>query len=298
MTKSDLESKHLAELHQLAAEAGIERYRMLPRAELIERLVGGNGATAVPGANDAPSPGRGERPSPRGEGDRPSPRSEGDRPKRQRRRRKPREGRDGEEAGREEREAPRAEREGRAEERPKPEPRIAPATTPAATTPPPASRPKRKRRRRWGRRGRKGVRVQDLLLPAVAGRQAIVYAESREGCTALLRGLAAELGDASDGADPIALLVDPSPEELADWRREAPQAEIVAAGQARHADDALAQAARRAGEGEDVFVLIDSLSRFAEAYDDGNGAKRLFDAGREAAGSGSLTVVAAVEQAA
>jgi transcription termination factor Rho len=157
-------------------------------------------------------------------------------------------------------------------------------------------RPKRKRRRRWGRRGRKGLRVQDLLLPASPGRQAIVYGESREGCTALLRGLAADLGDASDGADPIALLIDPTPEELADWRREAPQAEIVAAGQARHADDALAQAARRAGDGEDVFVLIDSLSRFAEAYGNGDDAKRLFDAGRGASGSGSLTVVAALER--
>ena len=32
MTKAELESKHLAELHALAAEAGVERYRMLPRA--------------------------------------------------------------------------------------------------------------------------------------------------------------------------------------------------------------------------------------------------------------------------
>lgn len=268
MTKSDLESKHLAELHALAAEAGIERFRMLPRAELIERLAGGNGAPTESKRQGVASPGGGER------------------PKRQRRR-QPREA-----SGRED------ERGEERRPRPEAESQIAPATTPAATTPPPASRPKRKRRRRWGRRGRKGVRVQDLLLPAAPGRQAIVYAESREGCTALLRGLAAEIADASDGADPIALLVDPSPEELADWRREAPQAEIVAAGQARHADDALAQAVRRAGEGEAVFVLIDSLSRYAEAYGDGEGAKRLFDAGREAAGSGSLTVVAAVQQAA
>jgi hypothetical protein len=251
---------------------------MLPRAELIERLAGNGGS-----AESKPA----ERREP---------------PRRQRRERKPREGRERGERreGREKRQGGerREEREKRQEreESPKSEPQIAPATTPAATTPPPASRPKRKRRRRWGRRARKGVRIQDLLLPAAPGRQAVVYAESREGCTAMLRGLAAELAGASDGADPIALLVDPSPEELADWRREAPQAEIVAAGQARHADDAIAQAARRAGDGEDVFVLIDSLSRYAEAYGDGEDAKRLFDAGREAAGSGSLTVVAALEQ--
>lgn len=289
MTKSDLESKHLAELHTLAAEAGIERYRMLPRAELIERLADGNGASAEA--------------SPKGDTDtepkRERPRGERQRPKRQRRERRPREGGDKvreSREGREQRDKPREERDKEPESRPKPESQIARATTPGVTTPPPAGRPRRKRRRRWGRRGRKGVRVQDLLLPAAPGRQAVVYAETRESCTALLRGLAAELAEASDGADPIALLIDPTPEELADWRREAPQAEIVAAGQARHADDALAQAARRAADGEDVFVLIDSLSRFAETYADGDEAKRLFNAGRESAGSGSLTVVAAVEQ--
>jgi transcription termination factor Rho len=278
VTKTELQSKHLAELHALAAEAGVERYRLLPRAELIDRLADGSDAGTAES-------------EPKAEGGRPR----GERPRRQRRERRPRE--DRERRPREER----AERESkprdeRGEPRPKPEPQIAPATTEGATTPPPASRPRRKRRRRWGRRGRKGLRVHDLLLPAAPGRQALVYAASREECTSLLRTLAAELADAADGADPIALLVDPSPEELADWRREAPQAEIVAAGQARHADDALAQAARRAGEGEAVIVLIDSLTRFAEAYGDGEEAKRLFDAGREATGSGSLTVVAAVER--
>jgi hypothetical protein len=46
VNKSQLESKHLAELHELAAEKGVERYRMLSRAELIEKLAGGNGKAA------------------------------------------------------------------------------------------------------------------------------------------------------------------------------------------------------------------------------------------------------------
>jgi len=216
--KSQLESKHLAELHELAAEAGIERYRMLPRAELIEKLANGK-------------------------------------PKR-------------------------------------PE-----AATPAPAAAPPAEKPRRKRRRRrWGRR-RKGVRVHDLLLPAAPGRQAIVYAESQAACTALLREVAAELADASKGPDPIALLVDPGPEELAEWKREAPKAEIVAAGKAHHADDAIAQARARAEAGEDVIVLIDSLSRFATEFAGSDEARELLDAGlATAAGGGSLTVVAALER--
>ncbi len=44
MTKAELESKHLAELHALAAEAAVPRHRMLPRAELIEKLASGEPA--------------------------------------------------------------------------------------------------------------------------------------------------------------------------------------------------------------------------------------------------------------
>jgi hypothetical protein len=261
MTKAELESKHLAELYELAADAGVERYRMLSRAELIEKLAGGS-ETA--------------RPKPGGE-------------RRSGRERKPREPRQRRQPARESRPDPAPASADRPER--KPEPSIAAATTP----PPAASRPKRKRRRRrWGRR-RKGVRVHDLLLPATPGRQAIVYAESRTACTALLREVAAELSSAPDAADPIALLVDPTPEELAEWKREAPQAEIVAAGKANHAGDALAQAKSRAGAGEDVIVLIDSLTRFADTFGDAEGARDLFDAGLGASG-GSLTVVAAIER--
>ncbi len=265
MTKTELESKHIAELHELAAEAGVERYRMLSRAELIDKLAGGNGKT-----QSRPQGGRrsGQREQ----------KSRGSR-QRQRSDAKPKP---------ESRPEPRAEAPPERSER-KPEPSIATATTP------PPGRPKRKRRRRrWGRRA-KGVRVHDLLLPAAPGRQAIVYADSRAGCTTLLREVASELSDASNGPDPIALLVDPTPEELADWKREAPQAEIVAAGKAQHADDALAQARTRAGSGEDVIVLIDSLSRFAESFAGADEARELFDAGR-GSGGGSLTVVAAVER--
>jgi transcription termination factor Rho len=132
--------------------------------------------------------------------------------------------------------------------------------------------------------------LQDLLLPA-AGRQALLYAESRAACTGLLRGVAADLAAASNGPDPVALLIDPTPEELADWRREAPRAEIVAAGQPRHASDALAQASARASGGDDVILLVDSLTRLAEAYEDADAAKEFFDAA-----GGNLTVVAALER--
>jgi len=292
MTKTELEKKHLSDLHLLASEAGIEKYRLLTKGELIDRLAEGNGD----GAPTAPASGdRAASASDSGE-------SQG-RPARRRRRRRSgspaaaaeteahREGR--EQPPREPRERPE-----RAPERePAPEPVAREERSEAAEPSAESSRPRRRRRRRFGRR-KQGVTLQALLLPPEAGRQALVFAESREGCTALLRSVAADLAADSKGPDPVALLIDPSPEELADWKREAPQAEIVSAGQPRHASDALAQAASRAGRGEDVILLVDSLTRLGEATGDAEAAKEFFDAGRGqgSQGGGSLTVVAALER--
>jgi transcription termination factor Rho len=259
MTKTELESKHLAELHSLAADAGVPRYRMLRREELIAKLSDGEGAQAEQQPRAEGRPKR-ERP-PRRRRERPA----GDRPPRDR-----------------------PPRERPAKDDSTPEPAPAPQAKPEPAAEGESSRPRRRRRRRFGRKS-KGLRVHDLLTPP-PGRQALVYGEDRASCTALLREVAGDLAGASDGPDPIALLIDPSPEELADWKREAPQAEIVAAGQARHATDALEQASRRAEKGEDVILLVDSLSRL----DDADAAKNLFDAGLGQA-KGSLTVVAALE---
>jgi hypothetical protein len=263
MNKAELEKKHLSELHQLAAEAGISKFRMLSKSELVEQLAGENGASAAPKAEAADAGGR--------------PKGSGERPRRRRERR---------------------DRPEKAPERePAPEP-VEQAAEPAATPAVEAPRPRRRRRRRFGRRGKQGVTLQGLLLPPEAGRQAVLCAETREACTALLRSVAADLAGDSKGPDPVALLIDPSPEELADWKRDAPQAEIVSAGQPRHASDALAQAQARAGRGEDVILLVDSLTRLGEAYEDAEAAKEFFDAGRAqgAQGGGSLTVVAALER--
>jgi|SRR6188768_311140 len=273
MNKTELESKHLAELHTLAADAGLPGYRMLRREELIEKLSDGDG-NGKPARSEKP---RGERPERRE-------RQPRDRPPRQRRERS---------GGRERppRKEPAADSPA-AEPQPSPEPAKAPAAAaqPAAAAEG-ASRPKRKRRRRRFGRKSKGLRAQDLLLPP-PGRQALVYGESRTACTSLLREIAGELSSASEGPDPIALLIDPSPEELADWKREAPDAELVVAAQARHAGDALAQAVRRAEGGEDIILLVDSLTRL----DDADTAKQVFDGALGLSASGSLTVVAALER--
>ncbi|MBS1844026.1 MAG: hypothetical protein JST53_06360 [Actinobacteria bacterium] len=285
MTKTELESKHLSDLHQLAAAAGVERFRMLTRAELIERLSDDNGDEAGSASGDADADEGRERP-------------------RRRRRRSGSSGREREErtdVEEEEEEQPRTRRSRSASGSRDPEDsgRDSEDTEKDSDEDGEGSRPRRRRRRRrpFGRR-KEGISIQDLLLPAESGRQALLIADSREAATELLRGVAADLAEASDGPDPVALLIDPSPEELADWKREVPKAELVSAGQARHADDALAAAQRRAGDGEDVILLVDSLTRFAESFGDNDAAKEIFDAGsaKKASGKGSLTVVVALER--
>lgn len=292
MNKAELEKKNLSELHLLAAEAGVEKYRMLTKGELVEQLAGENGSASVA----APSAERGAEGEERGE-----------RPRRRRRSRRTgspavsdeiEEGKGAE--GREPRKREERKREPREprdlpEKAPEREPAPEPTSQSASEE---APRPRRRRRRRFGRRGKQGVTLQGLLLPPEAGRQTLLCAETREACTALLRSVAADLAADSKGPDPVALLIDPSPEELADWKREAPQAEIVSAGQPRHASDALAQAQARAGKGEDVILLVDSLTRLGEAYEDAEAAKEFFDAGRAQGGTGggTLTVVAALER--
>jgi hypothetical protein len=286
MNKAELESKHLSELHALAADAGVERYRMLPRAELIEKLAAGGGGSAGRGGGSSqrsrPPRERKERSSRGGGRDR----QRGGRDRQSRGGGGDRQARGGD---RPPRGGDRQRRRPEAEQRQQPEREEAAAPAAGGEE---SARPKRRRRRRF-RKGGKSVRAGELILAAPGG-QSIVYGESRQSCTALLRELAAELSGGR-GPDPVALLIDPSPEELADWKREAPKAEIVSAGQERHAEDALAQAARRAEGGEAVILLIDSVSRLAESFGS-NVAKDLLEEGRAAGGSGSLTVVAAVER--
>ncbi len=145
------------------------------------------------------------------------------------------------------------------------------------------------------------VRAVDLLAPLALGQRVLVLAQPRSGRTTLLRAIGRALADA--GAHVVVLLADERPEEVTGWEQALPDAEIVAAPadqepreQVRAAELAAGHARRRAEAGEDVAILIDSLSRLALGYRDPARVKRLFGAGRELAeeGSGSLTVVATV----
>lgn len=147
------------------------------------------------------------------------------------------------------------------------------------------------------------VRTMDLLVPLAFGQRVLIVSEPRSGRTTLLRGLVRAIGAGESPPGVIVLLVDERPEEVTEWKRQEGGAEIAAApadlgpeDQVRHAELALARAKRRAERGEDVVVIVDSLTRLGVAYHDPAAIKPIFGAGRELeeAGSGSLTVIATV----
>jgi transcription termination factor Rho len=145
------------------------------------------------------------------------------------------------------------------------------------------------------------VRAVDLLGPLGFGQRVLILAQPRSGRTTLLRALGSAIGETD--AHVCVVLADERPEEVPQWEQALPEAEIFAAtadeeprDQVREAELAMGHAKRLAEAGEDVAVLIDSLSRLALGYRDPARVKRMFGVGRELGeeGTGSLTVIATV----
>lgn len=150
------------------------------------------------------------------------------------------------------------------------------------------------------------IRAVDLLAPLAFGQRVLVMAAPRSGRTTLLRRLGAAVAGI-EGPELIVLTIDERPEEATAWRQSLPDAEIAAAtaelapaDQARLADLALERARRRAEGGADAVLIIDSLSRLAVVSGGPAEVKRLFGSGRDLAeeGAGSLTVIATVVEGA
>ena len=145
------------------------------------------------------------------------------------------------------------------------------------------------------------TRAVDLLVPLALGQRVLVRAAPRSGRTTLLRGLAGAIQRTEERPALVVLLIDERPEEATAWAEVLPDDELAVATaemssreQVRVATLALERSKRRAEAGEDVVLIVDSLSRLAVAQRDAGDVKQLFGAGRELAeeGAGSLTVIA------
>jgi transcription termination factor Rho len=158
------------------------------------------------------------------------------------------------------------------------------------------------------------ARVMDLFTPIGKGQRGLIVAPPRTGKTVLLSHIAAAVATNHPEMHLIVLLVDERPEEVTELRRTikgevvASSSDSDAAAHIRLAELVMERAKRLAEQGKQVFVLLDSLTRLARAYNKMTGSggrtmsggvdsralevpKRLFGAARVFEEGGSLTVI-------
>lgn len=162
-----------------------------------------------------------------------------------------------------------------------------------------------------------GARLVDLLCPIGRGHRVALMAPPRAGRTRLFQDIAEACARIEPAPHVIMVLVDERPEDVVELRRTVP-AEVLATTveepAARHlqvVDMAMERARRLVEQGQDVVVLLDSLTRMARAANAAGTpggrmlhgvidvaamyrVRRTFALGRKLEEGGSLTVIAAV----
>jgi transcription termination factor Rho len=116
------------------------------------------------------------------------------------------------------------------------------------------------------------TRVVDLLMPVGKGQRALIVAPPKAGKTSVLQAIAHAIGKNNPECHLMVVLVGERPEEVTDMRRSVP-GEVIAStfdqSPADHvaiAELAIERAKRLVENGQDVVVLLDSLTRLGRAY--------------------------------
>ena len=160
------------------------------------------------------------------------------------------------------------------------------------------------------------TRIMDLMTPLGKGQRGLIVAPPRTGKTTLLHHIADAVVKNHPEMKLIILLVDERPEEVTDFRRSCPTADLMASSNdsdikshTRIAQLAVERAKRLVEAGKDVFILLDSITRTARAFNNATGGggrtmsggidarameipRKLFAAARNTEEAGSLTIVA------
>jgi len=160
-----------------------------------------------------------------------------------------------------------------------------------------------------------GPRVLDLAAPIGKGQRGLIVAPPRSGKTILLQNIANSIATNNPEATLIVLLIGERPEEVTDMQRIV-RGEVIASTfdepPERHvqiAEMVIEKARRLVEHGNDVVILLDSITRLARAYNtvqphsgkvltggiDANALhkpKRFFGAARNIEQGGSLTIIA------
>ncbi len=159
-------------------------------------------------------------------------------------------------------------------------------------------------------------RVVDLVAPIGKGQRGLVVSPPKAGKTTVLKQVAQSITMNYPETKLFVLLADERPEEVTDWERSVEEATVVSSTFDQPADNHIAVAElllervkRLVEEGEDVVVLLDSITRLARAYNLAAPAsgrilsggvdsaalyppKKFFGAARNIENGGSLTIIA------
>ncbi len=160
------------------------------------------------------------------------------------------------------------------------------------------------------------TRVMDMMTPIGKGQRGLIVAPPRTGKTTLLQHIADAVAKNHPETKLIILLVDERPEEVTEIRRTCPTAEIMASSNdsdlkshTRIAQLAIERSKRLVEQNQDVFVLLDSITRVGRAFNNSMGGggrtmsggidaraleipRKLFAAARNTEEAGSLTIIA------
>jgi transcription termination factor Rho len=162
------------------------------------------------------------------------------------------------------------------------------------------------------------MRVMDLLTPVGKGQRALIVAPPRTGKTMLLQDIADAVAENHPEIHVIVLLIDERPEEVTEMQRRI-KGEVIASSMDRDVEShvrisqLIVERAKRMAEcGKDVFILMDSITRMARAFNKWSSGsrgenrtmsgglhvkaldipKKLFGTARQFEGGGSLTIAA------
>lgn len=166
-----------------------------------------------------------------------------------------------------------------------------------------------------GKNATYSMRIVNLLSPVGKGQRGLIVAPPKSGKTVILKNYANAIATNQPDCKLIVLLIDERPEEVTDMERSV-NGEVVASTfdepPERHvqvAEMVIEKAKRLTESGQDVIILLDSITRLARAYNtvmphsgkilsggvDANALhkpKRFFGAARNIEEGGSLTIVA------
>ena len=160
------------------------------------------------------------------------------------------------------------------------------------------------------------MRIVDILTPIGFGQRGLIVAPPRTGKTILLQNIANSIVQNQSQAHLIVLLIDERPEEVTDFKNLLPGIEVISStfdeppeSHVRAAEAVIEKAKRLVEIGQDVVILLDSITRLARAYNtivpssgkvlsggvEANalqGPKAFFGAARNIENGGSLTILA------